>query len=110
MKRYVYENTEVLKIVDGDTIDAMVDLGFNIWKKIRIRFYGINAPETKGEERPLGLISKEFLTNLIPVGSFIKFECMGQDKYGRWLGVLYKDEININTHMIQEGMATEYNI
>ena len=107
-KRYIYENTKVLNIIDGDTIDALVDLGFNTWKKVRIRFYGINAPETKGEEKPKGLISKNFIENLMPVDSYIKFESLGQDKYGRWLGILYKDDLNINQHMIQEGMAVEY--
>lgn len=107
-KRYVYENVEVTKIVDGDTIDVMIDLGFDSWKKARIRFFGINAPETKGEEKLLGLESKEYLTSLIPVGSIIKLETLGLDKYGRWLGVILKDELNINEHMVSKGKATEY--
>lgn len=108
MKRYIYENAEVLKIVDGDTVDLMVDMGFNIWKKIRTRLYGINAPETKGEERELGLVSKKFLSDLIPVGDSIVVETLGQDKYGRWLAILYKDSLNINDYMVQSGQAVVY--
>ena len=106
--KYTYSNAEVLKIIDGDTIDLLVDLGFDIWKKIRVRLYGINAPETRGEERELGLTSKEFLANLIPVGSYIMFDCLGQDKYGRWLGILYKDELNLNDLMVEENHAVIY--
>jgi len=107
-KRYIYENVEVIKIIDGDTIDAMVDLGFDTWKRVRFRLYGINAPELTGESKDLGIQSKEYLSSLIPEGTFIKVECLGQEKYGRWLAILIKDNINLNEKMIQEGYAEEY--
>lgn len=109
-KKYIYDNVEIKKIIDGDTIDVCIDLGFNIYKDARIRFYGINAPETKGVEKELGLISKQFLADLIPVGSFIKLEVVGKCKYGRWLGIIYKEELNINKHMVKSGQAIEYMI
>ena len=107
-KRYIYENVEVLKIVDGDTIDVSIDLGFDLWKKARLRLYGINAPEVKGETEKQGVASTEYLKTLIPVGSFIKIECLGQDKYGRWLAILHKENIIINEHLIEKGYAERY--
>lgn len=116
-KRYFYENVIVTKIVDGDTIDVNIDLGFHTWKFARIRFLGMNAPEIKGVERPQGLESKEFLSKLIPVDSEVKFDCKGQDKYGRWLGVIYKEikdeegnvkDLDVNNYMVESGHAVIY--
>ena len=107
-KKYIYENAEVLRVIDGDTVILHVDLGFDTWKKVSVRLYGINAPEIKGESKELGFKSKEYLESLIPAGSFIKFHCIGQDKYGRWLGSLYKDDLDINKNMIENNMAVEY--
>ena len=99
-KRYIYENVEILRIIDGDTIVVNIDLGFNIWKKATLRLYGINAPEIKGTEKELGLKSKEYVSSLIPINSYVKLECLGKDKYGRWLANIYKDELFINQHLI----------
>ena len=107
-REYTYEYVEVTKIIDGDTIEAMVDLGFNTWKRVKFRLYGINAPEITGDEKELGLKSKDYLSSLIPVGSVIKVKCVGQEKYGRWLGILIKDDVNLNEKLIQEGYAKEY--
>jgi len=107
-KRYVYENVEVIKIVDGDTIDVMIDLGFNVWQKVRVRLYGINAPEVKGESKAEGKKSTEFLKELLPLNSFIKMECVGKDKYGRWLGDLYLEDLFINEYLIEQGYAEKY--
>ena len=107
-KRYIYENVEVINIVDGDTLDVNIDLGFDIWKKARLRLYGINAPETKGDTAEAGKASTDYLTSLIPVGTFVKIECLGQDKYGRWLAILHKDDIILNEHLIENGYAERY--
>lgn len=105
---YTFENVEIKKIVDGDTVDALVDLGFNTWKLIRIRLLGINAPESRTqdlEEKKLGLRSKKYLDSIMPAGTFVKLECHGKGKYGRWLGVLHRNGININEHMVENGYA-----
>lgn len=103
-----YDEAVVLKIIDGDTVDLMVNLGFNTWSKSRIRLYGINAPEIKGEEKPLGLKSKEFLSTLIKVGDTINITTHGIDKYGRCLATLFIGKLNINDYMIEKGYAVEY--
>ena len=61
-------NARVTKVVDGDTIDAMVDLGFGTWKKVRIRMHGINAPESRTrnlEEKKKGLAAKARLIEML---------------------------------------------
>ena len=61
-------NAEIVRVVDGDTVDAMVDLGFKIFKKIRIRLYGINTPETRTrdlEEKKRGLAAKDRLIEIL---------------------------------------------
>lgn len=60
-----YRKALVTRVIDGDTFDALVDLGFYVSIKQRFRILGIDAPEIKGVSRPLGLKSKEFLCNLI---------------------------------------------
>jgi len=114
----MYEyNAIVKKIYDADTITVDIDLGFGIWmKKQSIRFYGVDAPEIRGEERPEGLIAKGMLMKWIPVGSEILLRTHkdSKGKYGRWLGeILVLDEanpglININEKLIQDGYAKRY--
>ena len=82
---YNYSAT-VVRVVDGDTIRFDVDLGFNtIIKNHSFRIAKINTPEIRGEERPLGIIAKNYVENLLPVGSRVKLTTYKPDKYGRWL-------------------------
>ena len=86
---FIY-NAKCLKVVDGDTVDATVDLGFDTWKKIRIRLVGINTPETRTrdlEEKAKGLAAKNFLIDLLKKhnNEFI-LHSQGVGKYGRCLG------------------------
>ena len=103
-------NAKLDRVVDGDTVDALVDLGFNTWKKIRIRMVGMNAPESRTrdlEEKARGIAAKIRLEELLEGGTFI-LESQGVGKYGRCLGILYVNDINVNKTLIQEGHATEY--
>ena len=103
-------NAKLDRVVDGDTVDALVDLGFNTWKKIRIRMVGMNAPESRTrdlEEKARGIAAKIRLEELLEEGTFI-LESQGVGKYGRCLGILYVNDINVNRTLIQEGRATEY--
>ena len=103
-------NAKLDRVVDGDTVDALVDLGFNTWKKIRIRMVGMNAPESSTrdlEEKARGIAAKIRLEELLEEGTFI-LESQGVGKYGRCLGILYVNDINVNKTLIQEGHATEY--
>ena len=114
-------NATLVRVVDGDTVDAMIDLGFDIKVKKRIRLAGINAPESRTRnkvEKKLGLAAKERLIELME-GAANVFELESKEigKYGRILGVIYinklsgKDTITqacINEMLVSEGHATEY--
>ena len=105
----------VKSVYDGDTVTLDIDLGLGVWlKKQKIRLYGINTPEIRGEERESGLISKYRLSDMI-LGKEIVIETHRDktEKYGRWLATLwFKEEdgdwININELLISEGLATVY--
>ena len=104
-------NATCVRVVDGDTIDANIDLGFDITIKKRIRLSGIDAPESRTrdlEEKKLGLASKDRLEEMLEDGKFI-LESKELGKYGRVLGVLHKEGQNLNDLLIKEGYAEEYN-
>ena len=107
-------NATVIKVVDGDTIDAMVDLGFGTWKKVRIRMYGINAPESRTrdlEEKKKGLAAKARLIELLDeVNNKFILVSHGVGKFGRCLGEIFLDKNldSVNNLLISEGHGTEY--
>tara|TARA_R110000823_G_scaffold285222_2_gene403692 strand:+ start:126 stop:464 length:339 start_codon:yes stop_codon:yes gene_type:complete len=105
---------EVLRVLDGDTVDAMVDLGFKIWTKKRIRFVGIDAPETRTrnlEEKARGIICKNRVIELLEKNDMkAELICHGIGKYGRVLGALRvkSERDTINDILVLEGLATTY--
>jgi micrococcal nuclease len=110
---YTY-NATVDRVVDGDTVDALVDLGFDTWKKVRIRLYGLDAWESRTrdlDEKKKGLAAKQYLIDKLQENDN-KFVLVshGVGKYGRCLGELFlqKDEGNINEMLITEGHAKKY--
>ncbi len=113
---YIYRIRSVHKVVDGDTIDADIDLGFDISLTKRIRLAGVDTPEsrTKDEyEKKLGLESKEWLKNRLQFAKdiIIKTELPDStEKYGRIIGHLYinSEATSLNDQMIAEGYALAY--
>ncbi|NJO90817.1 MAG: hypothetical protein HC831_19010 [Chloroflexia bacterium] len=112
----MYEyNAFVNGVYDGDTITVDIDLGFGVFmKNQKIRLFGINTPEIRGEERNLGLISRDILRKWILEKNIIIHTQKDQKgKYGRWLGtIIIKDESgishNINEKLLNEGYANPY--
>ncbi len=105
-----YYNVEILRIVDGDTVDVRVDLGFNVWHKCRVRLVGINVPESRTrdlEEKSRGLAAKQWLIDKLEFKE-VEMQSHGVGKYGRVLGELYVNKVNINKLMVKEGHAEEY--
>jgi len=108
------------RVVDGDTIDAYIDLGFDVSVKKRIRFVGINTPESRTrdlEEKARGLAAKDRVKQLLEGADVIQLESHGVGKYGRCLGELHIDFldgkecltlVNVNELLIKEGHAVEY--
>jgi len=109
----VYEyNCKVKRVVDGDTVDVIIDLGFDIAYASRVRLYGIDTPESRTrdkDEKARGLISKDFLKSWLDKGSVvIRTRKDKKGKFGRILGEMVVDDININELMIEEHHAVKY--
>lgn len=113
---FEYYVKEVTGVVDGDTIDVIIDLGFDISFTSRVRLAGIDTPESRTKdkmEKALGLEAKEYLKQQIKNAKTvtIKTEKMdSSEKYGRILGWVYLDEseTSINNEMIENGYAWGY--
>ena len=111
---YIYRVKQVLRVVDGDTIDADIDLGFDISLTKRVRLSGVDTPESRTtdlKEKTLGLEVKEWLKKNLDSKKniLIKTELPDStEKYGRILGRLYVDDVCLNDRMIDEGYAWTY--
>ena len=110
----MYEYKAIIRrVVDGDTVDVTLDLGFNIMYNSRIRLLGIDTPESRTrdlEEKKRGLAAKERVKELCPVGSTIMGETGkdGRGKFGRILGVLWANDVSVNELLVEEGHAVPY--
>jgi len=111
MKPYVY-NCKLVKIVDGDTIDVDIDLGFGVClKKQRIRLEGINAPESRTRnqaEKKLGLLAKSRLSAILQSDFVVKTTLDKKGKFGRIIGTPYVDDRNVCELLVEEGHARLY--
>ena len=109
---YEYKS-KILRVVDGDTVDVDIDLGFGVWMhKERVRIMGIDTPESRTrdkDEKARGLISKDFLVKELSKGDVvIKTKKDKKGKFGRILGEFYVNNININRLMIHSFYAVAY--
>ena len=115
MEAFVYQ-AKVLRVVDGDTIDVDLDLGFSVWmRKQRVRLYGIDTPESRTrnkEEKVKGLAAKAYTKDLLENSDDGKFSIIshGVGKYGRVLGELFVKgyETSVNELLKENGHASEY--
>ena len=119
MDKYIYR-AKLDRVVDGDTVDALIDVGFDIWFKKRIRFMGLDTWESRTrdlEEKKLGKLAKErtrqLLEDVSSKSGYFRLKSHGLGKYGRVLGELFvmdKDgkQWNINETLIAEGHAYVY--
>ena len=119
MEKYIYR-AKLERVVDGDTIDALIDVGFDIWFKKRIRFMGLDTWESRTrdlEEKKLGKLAKErtrqLLEDVSSKSGYFRVKSHGLGKYGRVLGEIFimdKDgkQWNVNETLISEGHAYVY--
>ena len=114
LDKFVY-NAKLVRVVDGDTCDAMIDLGFNVWVKERIRFYGVDTWESRTrdiEEKKKGLAAKAYTKDILENSDEGKFalRSYGVGKFGRVLGELFVKghEKSVNDLLIENGHAYEY--
>ena len=119
MEKYIYK-AKLERVIDGDTVDALIDLGFDTWVKKRIRYKGIDTWESRTkdlDEKKLGLAAKdrnkELLESVSSKSGYFRLKSYGVGKYGRVLGEIFvKDiegiEYNVNQTLIDEGHAYVY--
>ena len=119
MEKYIYRG-KLERVVDGDTIDALIDVGFDIWIKKRIRYSGIDTWESRTrnlEEKAKGLEAKarnkELLMEVSSKSGYFRLKSFGVGKYGRVLGEIFIEDsegkqYNINETLISEGHAYIY--
>ena len=119
MDKYIYK-AKLDRVVDGDTVDALIDVGFDIWFKKRIRFKGVDTWESRTrnlEEKALGLKAKartkELLEKVSSKSGYFRLKSYGLGKYGRVLAdvfIMDKDgkQWNVNETLISEGHAYVY--
>ena len=119
MEKYIYR-VKLDRVVDGDTVDALIDVGFDIWFKKRIRFMGLDTWESRTrdlEEKKLGKLAKErtrqLLEDVSSKSGYFRVKSHGLGKYGRVLGEIFimdKDgkQWNVNETLIAEGHAYVY--
>ena len=108
---------KVVRVVDGDTVDVDVDLGFGVWlKKERVRLLGIDTPESRTRdkvEKQYGLAAKSFLKQVLGTSPILKTTKDGKGKFGRILGEfiveIENNRININQYLVDNHHAVEYN-
>lgn len=121
---YEYKIHSVDRIIDGDTIDVTIDLGFDILFKTRVRLYGINTPESRTrdlEEKERGLAAKERLSEVLNHATHMRHHLILQTKekgkFGRYLGIIIiqdsrpdhtEDRTNVNQLLVEEGHAVDY--
>jgi len=108
----------ITKVVDGDTVDIDIDLGFGVWlRKQRVRMYGIDTPESRTkdlEEKKYGLAAKDFLTDMLndEAGITLKTHKDAKGKFGRILGEFWRTtsfaDKSINDYMIEKHHAVAY--
>lgn len=108
---------EVMRWIDGDTVDVIVDLRHGLSRHVRVRLAGVAAPEIRGPQRPLGLVTLEWVRRTVMMGSPIALEDFGsaeEDAFGRWLCKIHHypvhpdRPVDLGAEMIRRGYAIPY--
>ena len=115
MKTRFYYGCELLRVIDGDTIDVRADLGFDVSLRLRLRFAGINTPESRTRnkaEKALGKAATARLKEILESADSIEFESFGKGKFGRVLATPYAVNNDKRTDvcqlLVREGHARKY--
>ena len=108
---YIYRAV-ALSVYDGDTMTLDIDVGFGVWlHKQKVRLWGIDTPEMRGEERPEGIIARDFVRGIVPAGKPLLIQTRRDKtgKYGRWLAEVFVEVgdvmISLNESLVARGLA-----
>ena len=109
---FVY-NAKIVRVIDGDTVEADVDLGFDVGTRRTFRLCAINAPEMRGDTRGAGVATKGRLADLILERDVVLMTFKDKtEKYGRYLATIFYEEngmwFNVNQKLVEEGLAVPY--
>ena len=105
---YSYPAT-VIDVYDGDTVTCSIDLGFNMFTRQKIRLCGIDTPELRGDEREDGLRVKQFVKELLLNQEIRLYTIKNRTgKYGRYVGIIVHEGVNVNQLLLNNGMAQPY--
>ena len=107
---------QILRVVDGDTVDIDIDLGFGVWmRKQRVRLYGVDTPESRTrdlEEKEFGMMAKKYVKGHLPIGTdqILRTHKDGKGKFGRILGEFVVEEgmTTLNALLIKNHHAVKY--
>lgn len=109
-KNLYYYEAEILKVVDGDTVDVMIDFGLEFFGKKRLRILRIDCPEVRGKGKESGLVAKKFLIDLFAqhqnqcIIHTVEFDGFGRALAEIWVG----EDVNVSELLLKEGLATYY--
>jgi endonuclease YncB( thermonuclease family) len=100
---------KILDVYDGDTVTALVDLGFLHFQEMKLRLYGIDTPELRGEERDKGIIVRDIVRDMI-LDKEVEIHSYKdkQGKYGRYLANIIVDGVDVNQWLVDNGHAKPY--
>ncbi|MGE7191758.1 thermonuclease family protein [Lysinibacillus fusiformis] len=104
MKEFVYHNAVCTNVVDGDTLDVSIDVGFDFQTSQRLRLYGFNTPE---RNEPGYLEAKQFVLDTCYLKP-VQITTYKKDSFGRWISIVYVDGQNLNEWLLSEGLAEVY--
>jgi micrococcal nuclease len=106
MNQYEY-NATVINVVDGDTIDAIVELPFNLTATHRFRLLGVNCPEVHGPTKAEGLKAADYTRQAL-LGRTVRLRSAKSDDFGRYLAQIWIGDLDFNRSLIANGLAVPY--
>ena len=103
-------DAEIIRVIDGDTVELVINVGLGLYFRDMARLYGINAPETRGKEKVAGKAAKDALIGIVENNNRGRIELIKRHgKYGRKIVVLYINDVNVNAWLVKHGYAKEVN-
>jgi micrococcal nuclease len=103
---YEYD-AKVINVVDGDTVDCVISLGFYLTAAHRLRLLGVNCPEVHGETKAAGLKAAEY-TRATLLGQTVRIRTAKSDSFGRWLCQVYLGDLDFNRSLVDRGLAVPF--
>lgn len=107
-KVWRYDFVELVRVIDGDTVELAIDMGNSIRWQGKFRLYGIDTPEMHGATAQAGQAARAALAEILTVGGIDYIETNKPDKYGRWLVTVIAGGKNLSGEMVARGLAKQY--